>query len=426
MFSGSARMQATTQVGNVSLGSEDQLALRLRLQEDWRDILGNVDGGIVAAHQALIAAEHLSSSEGQVEAASSLGTLPAVLSAARVARRTWEAEQLRLTKLAAEASARGVEERKKAAAWRGESWFEGSPAAPAQPAVLGPMCWLGLGPPPTMTPAGCYVHGSVGSGKSTLMDLFCLVGLPGWRVRRQHFHEFSLWLHENLHALGQGSSSSTSYGTSGGPRKHVLSRLVEQLATEIDALCLDEFAITNVADAAIFGEVLRLLAARHILVVCTTNRPPEDLYKDGLHRERYVPALVDHIRGRCTVVPIDGVDFRSQMLRAEAARLRESSSEAAGAAEEQPSASVQQVFFEGGCAEEAMHSALGAEVEGLAPGSIKVSWGRSMAVSRAWHQVRSRSPGDAPWRCRGSSAAPPASTLTTSVGRPSLPRTSCT
>jgi len=366
---GDARAVGSSPVANeVAFTSEERLALKLRLQVGWRETLGSADG-VVSAHQALVTAGQLQLSEPQVAAAAELARLPPALGEAREKRRAWEGQQDGLTAQATAVSSRNQAVREKAAAWKGDGWIKGRPSTPSAPAVVGPMCWLALGRPPPMEPAGVYVHGSVGSGKSTLMDLFCLFGLKGWRVRRQHFHEFSLWLHESLHALG-GPRASSSGSSSSTPRKHVLARLVDQLAEDTDALCLDEFAITNVADAAIFAEVLRLLAQRHVAVVCTTNRPPEDLYKDGLHRERYVPALVQHFRGSFLVSAVSGVDYRTEMLRSERSAL----GTAAGAA------APKRVFFEGGSPDDALSTALPSEAARLVPGGIKVSWGRALPV----------------------------------------------
>jgi len=363
---------ALPQAGDVTATSQERLALRLRLGEKWQEALRDAEGSLASVYDALLATGRLQAVEGQAAATRDLARLPAALAEARERRRSWEAEQVRLTALAAAAAERSKDARLKAATWDGEGWIKGSPSTPKAPAVVGPMCWLSVGPPPAMQPAGCYLHGSVGSGKSTLMDLFCLFGLKGWRVRRQHFHEFSVWLHENLHSLG--GPQATSQGGSSTPRKHVLARLVDMVAQDTDAICLDEFAITNVADAAIFAEVLRLLAARHVLVVCTTNRPPEDLYKDGLHRERYVPALVEHFNGKFIVAPVTGTDFRAMMFRSEADALGGSEARSGG------EAAPKQVFFEGGCAETALSQALPCKVDVLSPGSMKVSWGRQLIV----------------------------------------------
>jgi len=351
----------------VANSTADRLALRLRLGDDWRDMRGPSSGGIVAAHEVLVARGKLKANAQQSAAAAALLHLPTSLAEARLARQQWLDEQARLTADAEALSASGHRARASAAAWQGEGWFKGTPSTPKTPAVVGPMCWLRLGPPPLMQPAGCYIHGSVGSGKSTLMDLFCLFGVNEWRVRRQHFHEFSLWLHESLHSI----SGST---TKGAPQKHILARVADSVAEGVDVICLDEFAVTNVADAAILAEVLRLLAERHVAVVCTTNRPPEDLYKDGLHRERYLPALVNHLRGRFLVTAVTGVDHREEMLRADASAAAEA------AAEESPSKVSETVFFDGMCANTALSSALGPDLETLAPTKMKVSWGRSLPV----------------------------------------------
>ncbi|CAE8634490.1 unnamed protein product, partial [Polarella glacialis] len=127
---------------------------------------------------------------------------------AREARQRWDDEQAGLTAAAERAAARVQDERKKAAAWEGSGWFKGSPSTPREPAIVGSLCWLGVGPPPALQPAGCYIYGTVGSGKSTAMDLFCLSALKGWRARRQHFHEFALWLHQELVHLRRASQGS--------------------------------------------------------------------------------------------------------------------------------------------------------------------------------------------------------------------------
>jgi len=218
----------------------------------------------------------------------------------------------------------------------------------------------------------------VGSGKSTLMDLFCLFGLSeGLRVRRQHFHEFSLSTQQALHALADRPDAS---------RRHVLACVAEAAARDADVLCLDEFQVTNVADAAILKELLRLLAELHVCVVCTTNRPPEDLYKEGLHRERYIPALVQQLRDSFLVVPVQGTDYREELHQAEVARRHHGSDgdPAAGQAvvDAEPNAQViGSVFFEGGCSDAALQEALAGEgLPQLSPGQVKISWGRSLPV----------------------------------------------
>lgn len=353
---------------------EQRLAVRLRLDDDWRQSLGG-SGDITTTIEALVARGQLEASPAQTAAANALAKLPKALSESRERRRDWDAHQQRLTAHAEEAGRRESASRQKAAAWTADGWFKGSPATPSHPNVVGPMCWLSMGRPPALQPAGCYIHGSVGSGKSTLMDLFCLFGVGELRFRRQHFHEFSLWLHENLHRLSSAGA--------GSPQKHILGRLVDRAVEGVDILCLDEFAVTNVADAAILAELLRLLAECNVAVICTTNRPPEDLYKDGLHRERYVPALVEHIRGSFLVGTIDGIDFRARMHHEHMEELAN-----ADATSPEP----QSVFFEGGSADDAWRRAFDGDSHGppeLAPGTMKVSWGRALPVPGMGHGVAS-------------------------------------
>ena len=236
----------------------ERLARRLRL-DDWKDL-----GDLQAAHVKLLSSKKLEVNEDQAAAVSSLAQLPGAIRQARQAKERWDAEQLRMTRAAKQKEAAvSLEQRRRAAEWT-SSWASRSPSTPSAPRVVGPVCWLNLGPPPALFPAGCYLYGTVGTGKSTIMDLFCLT-LPGWRVQRQHFHEFALKLHQQLHSMRASGSE---------PQRHILERLADQVADGCDVLCLDEFAITNVADAAIIAELLQLLAFRHVAVVCTTNRPP--------------------------------------------------------------------------------------------------------------------------------------------------------
>uniref|UniRef100_A0A7S4RLQ6 AAA+ ATPase domain-containing protein n=1 Tax=Alexandrium monilatum TaxID=311494 RepID=A0A7S4RLQ6_9DINO len=347
---------------------EERLALRLRLGEDWRRTLGDAAQGVTTAHERLVQRGKLQASPAQASAAAALAQLPGALEAARERQQRWDAEQARMTQQAEAAAARVRGERQRAAEWCGEGWLKGSPSTPSAPAVIGPICWLSMGPPPPLQPAGCYIHGSVGSGKSTLMDLFCLFDLQDWRVRRQHWHEFSLWLHGTLHRLS-GARADV-------PQKHVLARVADLVAEDTDLICLDEFAVTNVADAAILAELLRLLAVRHVALVCTTNRPPQDLYKDGLHRERFVPALVEHLQSTFLLVAVNTVDYREEMSLADS-REAESADRGAGGGERP------QVFFVGGDPEAALRCALaddGGAAPELAPGAVKVSWGRSLPV----------------------------------------------
>ena len=336
--------------------SMDAERLMLRLRLDSSVSLGE---DVSDAHLSLISSGQLQANDDQTSAVKALGKLPDALREVRGAKNRWDEEQIRLTD-SAKQKARFVsqEQREKSAAWT-FSWANRTPSTPSAPRILGPMCWLRLGPPPALKPAGCYLYGTVGTGKSTIMDLFCLTSLNSWRVKRQHFHEFAQWLHRELHCMRK---------TNHVPQRHILERLADKVSEECDLICLDEFAITNVADAAILTEVLQLLALRHVAVVCTTNRPPEDLYKDGLHRERYVPTLVTHIRENFLVQGVLGVDYRAAMYQADCAMQQASTAkhEFDGA-----------TLFEGGSVLEAEKSIAGVI---LRTGNLSISWNRQLPV----------------------------------------------
>eukprot|EP00928_Gymnodinium_smaydae_P000449 TRINITY_DN10174_c0_g1_i1.p1 TRINITY_DN10174_c0_g1~~TRINITY_DN10174_c0_g1_i1.p1 ORF type:complete len:617 (+),score=156.78 TRINITY_DN10174_c0_g1_i1:179-2029(+) len=359
---------------------EDRLARRLRLGASWREeweAAGAVD--VASAQEALVARGRFEANAAQASAAALLARLPAAISEAREARARWDAQQQRQLERAAQKGHRNRDQREKAATWQEGGWMTRAPKAPLEPAVIGPACWLSIGPPPSLKPAGCYLFGSVGSGKTTLMDVFCLFGRGSWRFRRQHFHEFSLWLHQALHAEG-GPAAATSSG-GGSRRAHVLERVADLAAEGTDIIGLDEFAITNVADAAIFAELLKLLSERGVAVVLTTNRPPEDLYSEGLHRERYLPALVERLRSDFLVAPISGADYREQLFQAEQHAAAEAQ-EASGPGDAEPAAAAAAVFFEGGCPDEALQAALrddGVDCS-FVPGDVGIAWGRKLPV----------------------------------------------
>ncbi|MFE0769243.1 cell division protein ZapE [Serratia bockelmannii] len=146
---------------------------------------------------------------------------------------------------------------------------------------------------------GLYMWGGVGRGKTWLMDMF-FHSLPGDRKMRLHFHRFMLRVHEELTEL-QG-------------RENPLEIVADGFKAETDVLCFDEFFVSDITDAMLLATLLQALFARGITLVSTSNIPPDDLYRNGLQRARFLPAI-DLINEYCDVMNVDaGIDYRLRTL----------------------------------------------------------------------------------------------------------------
>ena len=150
-------------------------------------------------------------------------------------------------------------------------------------------------------PAGVYLWGGVGRGKSMLMDL-AFERIDIQPKRRVHFHEFMLETHERLRKARQSEE--------GDPIEPV----AEQIAEEAKLLCFDEMQVNNPADAMILSRLFGKLLDQGVKVVTTSNRPPRDLYKGGLNRELFIP-FIELIERRMLVVEVNGpTDYRLDRL----------------------------------------------------------------------------------------------------------------
>ena len=163
-------------------------------------------------------------------------------------------------------------------------------------------------------PKGLYMYGGVGRGKSMLMDMFFEVA-PVSAKRRVHFHEFMLDIHARM-KIWRGLSGRERAALGGrASEDDPIPPVARQIATEATLLCFDELQVTDIADAMVLGRLFKELLERGVIIVATTNRPPDDLYKDGLNRQLFLP-FIDMIKQAFDVLTLEGpTDYRYDRLK---------------------------------------------------------------------------------------------------------------
>jgi cell division protein ZapE len=158
-------------------------------------------------------------------------------------------------------------------------------------------------------PAGLYIFGDVGRGKSMLMDLF-YAAAPVDKKRRVHFHEFMLEIHARLHALRADRGRSAN----GKRADDLLPAIARDIAAETWLLCFDELHVANIADAMLLGRLFETLFAEGVIVVATSNWPPGELYSGGLQRELFLP-FIALVKAKLDILHLEGrLDYRLARL----------------------------------------------------------------------------------------------------------------
>jgi len=159
---------------------------------------------------------------------------------------------------------------------------------------------FGLGKAQT-PPRGLYIHGPVGRGKSMLMDMF-FANVEFEPKRRVHFHDFMAEVHAAVNRWRDRDE--------GDP----IPRVAQEIHAGAALLCFDEFQVQDIADAMILGRLFAAVFELGTVVVATSNRPPRDLYENGINRQLFLPAI-DLIERHMDVLELDGpIDYRLARL----------------------------------------------------------------------------------------------------------------
>jgi len=187
-----------------------------------------------------------------------------------------------------------------------------TPWQPKKPSFLSKLFSGGSDAPAVHGPRGLYLWGGVGRGKTHLCDLF-FDAVPIKEKRRTHFHRFMQRIHDDMRVLGE--------------IENPLQSVADDWAQEARLLVLDEFHVNDITDAMLLGGLTSALFDRGVTLVTTSNVPPDGLFKDGLQRARFIPAI-ERIKAHTHVIEMIGdTDYRLRLLQSESIYLVPEASE---------------------------------------------------------------------------------------------------